>query len=93
MHIKHHSVVLTSACGAFRTEKHGEGSLECANLYFLYGKALLENAVSQSAVLGKDDPDAAQNEDEADNGMSVSHDSQISASLIIVLCRSRCGRR
>jgi HAT1-interacting factor 1 len=25
-----------------------------ADLYFLYGKALLENAISQTSVLGKD---------------------------------------
>ncbi|KAG6821473.1 hypothetical protein H0H93_010197 [Arthromyces matolae] len=36
------------------TEKVGDDSPETADLYFGYGKALLENAISQSAVLGKD---------------------------------------
>lgn len=33
-------------------ELHGESSPKCADALFLYGKALLENAVSQSGVLG-----------------------------------------
>ncbi|KIK61614.1 hypothetical protein GYMLUDRAFT_243309 [Collybiopsis luxurians FD-317 M1] len=32
----------------------GEDSPEIADLYFAYGKALLENAISQSSVLGKE---------------------------------------
>ena len=36
-----------------RTPEHGEDSLEIAEVYFLYGRALLENAISQSSVLGK----------------------------------------
>ncbi|KNZ74575.1 NASP-related protein sim3 [Termitomyces sp. J132] len=36
------------------TKKVGEDSPETADLYFLYGKALLENAISQSSVLGKE---------------------------------------
>ncbi|KAF8329501.1 uncharacterized protein EI90DRAFT_3125261 [Cantharellus anzutake] len=36
------------------TEKHGENSPESADLLFAYGKTLLENAVSQSAVLAQE---------------------------------------
>ena len=36
-----------------RTEKYGEDAPETADLYFSYGKALLENAISQASVLGK----------------------------------------
>ncbi|KAF5383595.1 hypothetical protein D9615_003577 [Tricholomella constricta] len=36
------------------TKKVGEDSPETADLYFSYGKALLENAISQSSVLGKE---------------------------------------
>ncbi|KAF7983336.1 hypothetical protein HWV62_22293 [Athelia sp. TMB] len=39
------------------TEKYGEDAPESADLYFAYGKALLENAISQSNVLGKDQPE------------------------------------
>jgi HAT1-interacting factor 1 len=46
-----------------RTEKHGDHAPENADLYFAYGKALLEHAVSQSSVLGKE-----QTEDGADDG-------------------------
>ncbi|GLB41869.1 putative SHNi-TPR [Lyophyllum shimeji] len=35
------------------TKKVGEDSPETADLYFSYGRALLENAISQSSVLGK----------------------------------------
>ncbi|KAJ6504787.1 hypothetical protein C8R47DRAFT_967838 [Mycena vitilis] len=44
------------------TKKCGEDAPETADLYFSYGKALLENAISQSSVLGKDQP-----EDDADD--------------------------
>lgn len=37
---------------------------ELADLYFLYGKALLENAISQAGVLGKDQPATAEEEEE-----------------------------
>lgn len=33
----------------------GEEAPEVADLYFAYGKALLENAISQAGVLGKQD--------------------------------------
>jgi HAT1-interacting factor 1 len=57
------------------TEKYGERSLECANLYFVYGKALLENAISHSAVLGKEEAegalrDAGEEEDKAGGSSS-----------------------
>jgi HAT1-interacting factor 1 len=42
---------------ATRTEKHGEDAPETADLYFSYGKALLENAISQASVLGKEQPE------------------------------------
>ncbi|KAF5362162.1 hypothetical protein D9756_002240 [Leucocoprinus leucothites] len=42
----------------FATEKHGEDAPETADLYFSYGRALLENAITSSGVLGKDQPEA-----------------------------------
>ncbi|KAI0369840.1 hypothetical protein BV20DRAFT_1036313 [Pilatotrama ljubarskyi] len=48
------------------TKKFGEKALETADLYFAYGKALLENAIAQSSVLGKQEPDdALEDSDEA----------------------------
>ncbi|KAJ7180986.1 hypothetical protein C8R46DRAFT_940953 [Mycena filopes] len=44
------------------TKKCGEDAPETADLYFSYGKALLENAISQSSVLGKDQPEGADDE-------------------------------
>ncbi|KAI0630693.1 hypothetical protein C8Q77DRAFT_1063100 [Trametes polyzona] len=41
------------------TKKFGEKASETADLYFAYGKALLENAIAQSSVLGKQEPDDA----------------------------------
>ncbi|KAH9951161.1 hypothetical protein B0H21DRAFT_776245 [Amylocystis lapponica] len=41
------------------TATHGEDAPELADLYFSYGKALLENAIAQSSVLGKEQPDDA----------------------------------
>ncbi|KAL5492511.1 hypothetical protein ACEPAI_3958 [Sanghuangporus weigelae] len=35
-------------------QKYGDEAPEVADLYFAYGKALLENAISQSGVLGKE---------------------------------------
>jgi len=34
-----------------------------ADLYFAYGKALLENAIAQNSVLGKEQPEDAQGGD------------------------------
>lgn len=47
-----------------RTTQAGDDAPETADLYFAYGKALLENAISQSSVLGKEQ---AENEGEEDN--------------------------
>ncbi|KAG2141246.1 hypothetical protein DEU56DRAFT_734341 [Suillus clintonianus] len=51
-----------------QTKKHGEDAPETANLYFSYGKALLENAISQASVLGKEQPE---NGDEAEGKPSA----------------------
>ena len=45
------------------TKKHGEKAPETADLYFAYGKALLENAIAQSGVLGKQDADESFEDD------------------------------
>ncbi|KAG6909345.1 hypothetical protein DXG01_000945 [Tephrocybe rancida] len=45
------------------TKKVGEDSPETADLYFSYGKALLENAISQSSVLGKEQAEDDHEED------------------------------
>ncbi|KAF8909302.1 hypothetical protein CPB84DRAFT_1743889 [Gymnopilus junonius] len=48
------------------TKDFGEDAPETADLYFSYGKALLENAIAQSSVLGKDQPqDAAEDKNKA----------------------------
>ncbi|KAM5544245.1 hypothetical protein V8D89_001905 [Ganoderma adspersum] len=50
------------------TKQHGEKAAETADLYFAYGKALLENAIAQSGVLGKrDNEDASDDNDDAAN--------------------------
>ncbi|KAH9933512.1 uncharacterized protein B0H18DRAFT_1115498 [Fomitopsis serialis] len=41
------------------TEKYGEKGSETADLYYAYGKALLENAIAQSSVLGKEQAEEA----------------------------------
>lgn len=41
-------------CPGHRTAQHGDNAPEAADLYFAYGKALLENAIAQTSVLGKD---------------------------------------
>ncbi|KAJ3984848.1 hypothetical protein F5890DRAFT_1235074 [Lentinula detonsa] len=46
----------------------GEDSPEIADLYFAYGKALLENAISQNAVLGKEQPEEEGVEDKKASG-------------------------
>ncbi|KAJ4473657.1 hypothetical protein J3R30DRAFT_3510629 [Lentinula aciculospora] len=48
----------------------GEDSPEIADLYFAYGKALLENAISQSSVLGKDQAEEEGAEDNKVSGSS-----------------------
>ncbi|KAL0955274.1 hypothetical protein HGRIS_004164 [Hohenbuehelia grisea] len=47
--VEHYATALELA-----TTEHGDDSPEIADLYFAYGKALLENAIAQSSVLGKD---------------------------------------
>ncbi|EJD07684.1 uncharacterized protein FOMMEDRAFT_73613 [Fomitiporia mediterranea MF3/22] len=52
-------------------KKYGDESPEAADLYFIYGKALLENAISQTAVLGKEQAEEALLKDEdAEGGAS-----------------------
>ncbi|GJE90318.1 hypothetical protein PsYK624_064470 [Phanerochaete sordida] len=41
------------------TAQHGDDSPEIADVYFAYGKALLENAITQTSVLGKEQADEA----------------------------------
>ena len=47
-----------------RTKEKGEDAPETADLYFSYGKALLENAISQSTVLGKEQPEDGEDADD-----------------------------
>ena len=58
-----YSLVWNPTC---RTAKHGDNAPEIADVYFAYGKALLENAISQSSVLGKEQGDETL---EAENGV------------------------
>ncbi|KDQ51031.1 hypothetical protein JAAARDRAFT_164069 [Jaapia argillacea MUCL 33604] len=43
----------------FQTKKFGDNAFENADLYFSYGRALLENAIAQSSVLGKKEQEKA----------------------------------
>uniref|UniRef100_A0A8H7XRK9 Tetratricopeptide SHNi-TPR domain-containing protein n=1 Tax=Psilocybe cubensis TaxID=181762 RepID=A0A8H7XRK9_PSICU len=52
--IDHYATALELA-----TKQLGEDAPEVADLYFAYGKALLENAIAQSTVLGKEQPEEA----------------------------------
>ncbi|KAG8922617.1 hypothetical protein FRC02_011737 [Tulasnella sp. 418] len=55
------------------TEKYGDGAPESADVLFMYGKALLENAISQAGVLGKEEAEnALKGEKEAMAGPSTS---------------------
>ena len=47
-----------------RTKELDENSPEIADLYLSYGKALLENAITQSSVLGKNQPEGEDDEAE-----------------------------
>ncbi|KAI0642340.1 hypothetical protein C8Q79DRAFT_247217 [Trametes meyenii] len=49
------------------TKKYGEQASETADLYFAYGKALLENAITQSGVLGKQEQEDVEDSKEAAN--------------------------
>ena len=51
---------MTRFCSVLiRTAKYGDGAPESADLLFLYGKALLENAIAQADVIKKDDAENA----------------------------------
>jgi len=54
-----------------RTKDLGEHAPETADLYFSYGKALLENAIAQSSVLGKEQEQAEEAVDEQAKGACV----------------------
>lgn len=57
------AVELYATALEMQTKTHDEDAPETADLYFLYGKALLENAISQASVLGKEpEPGAAEEE-------------------------------
>ncbi|KAH8832902.1 hypothetical protein DL96DRAFT_1677194 [Flagelloscypha sp. PMI_526] len=56
----------------FATEKSGEEAVENVDLYFAYGQALLENAISQAGVLGKDQTGEKEPEDEPEASGSKS---------------------
>jgi HAT1-interacting factor 1 len=49
------------------TQKLGENAPETADLYFSYGRALLENAIVQSSVLGKEQREDVVQEDSKGN--------------------------
>ncbi|KJA28175.1 hypothetical protein HYPSUDRAFT_806692 [Hypholoma sublateritium FD-334 SS-4] len=55
--IDHYATALELA-----TAQSGEDAPTTADLYFAYGKALLENAIVQSGVLGKEQPEEAREE-------------------------------
>lgn len=52
------------------TKKYGEDGPETADLYFSYGKALLENAISQNSVLGKEQPEDGQSNEHNDSDVN-----------------------
>ena len=63
--------------GLDSVEKYGDDADETADLYFSYGKALLENAISQSAVLGKDQTENSLVKDEANGDGEPSRASEL----------------
>lgn len=63
----HVSPALSRAC---RVEQHGELGFECAEPYTLYGKALLNLAVTKSAVLGGGAPDKKDDQKQESSGPS-----------------------
>ena len=71
-----------------RTTELGEGSPEIADLYLSYGKALLENAVAQSSVLGKNQP-----EGEGDEAEGSGEPSTISTRALWRVSDVKFGRR
>ncbi|KAF8745451.1 hypothetical protein AX14_008884 [Amanita brunnescens Koide BX004] len=53
------------------TREHGDSAPEAADLYFSYGKALLENAIAQTSVLGnKEQPETEADEEPPVSGTS-----------------------
>ncbi|KAF8637646.1 hypothetical protein AX17_002714 [Amanita inopinata Kibby_2008] len=59
------------------TKKHGESAPETADLYFAYGKSLLENAISQSSVLGKEQHETEADDEPAASDSAVTHNGPI----------------
>jgi HAT1-interacting factor 1 len=56
--------IISSICR--RTSEHGDSAPEAADLYLSYGKALLENAIAQTSVLGnKEQPETEADEEPA----------------------------
>ena len=53
-----------------RTQELGEDSPEIADLYLSYGKALLEHAITQSSVLGKNQPEGEDGEPEGSSELT-----------------------
>ena len=49
------------------TQQLGENAPETADLYFSYGRALLENAIVQNSVLGKEQREDVAQEDSKGN--------------------------
>jgi HAT1-interacting factor 1 len=70
-----------------RSKTHTEDAPEMADVYFAYGRALLENAIAQSSVLGKEQQQQQEggaaaegtaayhltDDDNSDDGMFLSH--------------------
>ncbi|KAG8904937.1 hypothetical protein FRB99_000991 [Tulasnella sp. 403] len=54
------------------TAKYGDGAIESADLLFLYGKALLENAIAQADVIKKEEADGVLKGDKDDGAASGS---------------------
>jgi len=55
----------------YSTTQLGENAPETADLYFSYGKALLENAIGQNSVLGKEQGEEAAEAEESKKGPCV----------------------
>ena len=68
----------------YSTKKHGENAPETADLYFAYGKALLENAIAQSGVLGKQDQDDSFDEDQGVYRVVAHHVSRLTLSACLL---------
>ena len=66
--------VFMPASVILRTAEVKDDAPELADLYFLYGKALLENAISQAGVLGKDQPAGAEEDEEGESCHTSSGD-------------------